>query len=239
MISILKQEFNAFFSSAVGYLVIGLFLIANGLFLWVLKTDFNILNAGFADLNAFFDLTPWVFIFIIPAITMRSFVDEYNNGTMEILKTKPITNFQIVLGKFLGSGLIVLMTLLPTLIYAISIYLLSYPAGNIDVGSIVGSYLGLIFLGFVFASIGIFASSISKSQVVAFLIGVSLCFILYNGIGLVLETLGSSNSGLESLDLSSHYENIAKGVLDSRDVIYFLSIIVLLSGPTKIIVDER
>jgi ABC-2 type transport system permease protein len=170
---------------------------------------------------------------------MRSFVDEYNNGTMEILKTKPITNFQIVLGKFLGSGLIVLMTLLPTLIYAISIYLLSYPAGNIDVGSIVGSYLGLIFLGFVFASIGIFASSISKSQVVAFLIGVSLCFILYNGIGLVLETLGSSNSGLESLDLSSHYENIAKGVLDSRDVIYFLSIIVLLSGLTKIIVDER
>ena len=239
MISILKKEFNAFFSSAVGYLVIGLFLIANGLFLWVLKTDFNILNAGFADLNAFFDLTPWVFIFIIPAITMRSFVDEYNNGTMEILKTKPITNFQIVLGKFLGSGLIVLMTLLPTLIYAISIYLLSYPAGNIDVGSIVGSYLGLIFLGFVFASIGIFASSISKSQVVAFLIGVSLCFILYNGIGLVLETLGSSNSGLESLDLSSHYKNIAKGVLDSRDVIYFLSIIVLLSGLTKIIVDER
>lgn len=239
MISILKKEFNAFFSSAVGYLVIGLFLIANGLFLWVLKTDFNILNAGFADLNAFFDLTPWVFIFIIPAITMRSFVDEYNNGTMEILKTKPITNFQIVLGKFLGSGLIVLMTLLPTLIYAISIYLLSYPAGNIDVGSIVGSYLGLIFLGFVFASIGIFASSISKSQVVAFLIGVSLCFILYNGIGLVLETLGSSNSGLESLDLSSHYENIAKGVLDSRDVIYFLSIIVLLSVLTKIIVDER
>ena len=239
MISILKKEFNAFFSSAVGYLVIGLFLIANGLFLWVLKTDFNILNAGFADLNAFFDLTPWVFIFIIPAITMRSFVDEYNNGTMEILKTKPITNFQIVLGKFLGSGLIVLMTLLPTLIYAISIYLLSYPAGNIDVGSIVGSYLGLIFLGFVFASIGIFASSISKSQVVAFLIGVSLCFILYNGIGLVLETLGSSNSGLESLDLSSHYKNIAKGVLDSRDVIYFLSIIVLFSGLTKIIVDER
>ncbi|MGC6284907.1 MAG: gliding motility-associated ABC transporter permease subunit GldF [Polaribacter sp.] len=239
MISILKKELNAFFSSAVGYLVIGLFLIANGLFLWVLKTDFNILNAGFADLNAFFDLTPWVFIFIIPAITMRSFVDEYTNGTMEILKTKPITNLQIVLGKFLGSGLIVLMTLLPTLIYAISIYLLSYPSGNIDMGSIVGSYLGLIFLGFVFASIGIFASSISKSQVVAFLIGVSLCFILYNGIGLVLETLGSSNSDLESLDLSSHYKNIAKGVLDSRDVIYFLSIIVLFSGLTKIIVDER
>lgn len=239
MISILKKELNAFFSSAVGYLVIGLFLIANGLFLWVLKTDFNILNAGFADLNAFFDLTPWVFIFIIPAITMRSFVDEYTNGTMEILKTKPITNLQIVLGKFLGSGLIVLMTLLPTLIYAISIYLLSYPSGNIDMGSIVGSYLGLIFLGFVFVSIGIFASSISKSQVVAFLIGVSLCFILYNGIGLVLETLGSSNSDLESLDLSSHYKNIAKGVLDSRDVIYFLSIIVLFSGLTKIIVDER
>ena len=239
MISILKKEFNAFFSSAVGYLVIGLFLIANGLFLWVLKTDFNILNAGFADLNSFFDLTPWVFIFIIPAITMRSFVDEYNNGTMEILKTKPITNFQIVIGKFFGSGLIVLMTLLPTLIYAISIYLLSYPAGNIDMGSIVGSYLGLIFLGFVFASIGIFASSISKSQVVAFLIGVSLCFILYNGIGLVLETLGSSNSDLESLDLSNHYKNIAKGVLDSRDVIYFLSIILLFLGLTKTVVDER
>lgn len=211
MISILKKEFNAFFSSAVGYLVIGLFLIANGLFLWVLKTDYNILNAGFADLNAFFDLTPWVFIFIIPAITMRSFVDEYNNGTIEILKTKPITNVQIVLGKFLGSGIIVVMTLLPTLIYAISIYILSYPAGNIDIGSIVGSYLGLIFLGFVFASIGIFASSISKSQVVAFLIGVSLCFILYNGVGLVLETAGSSNSDLESLDISNHYKNIAKG----------------------------
>ena len=238
MISILKKEFNAFFSSAVGYLVIGFFLIANGLFLWVLKTDYNILNAGFADLNAFFDLTPWVFIFIIPAITMRSFVDEYNNGTIEILKTKPITNVQIVLGKFLGSGIIVVMTLLPTLIYAISIYILSYPAGNIDIGSIVGSYLGLIFLGFVFASIGIFASSISKSQVVAFLIGVSLCFILYNGVGLVLETAGSSNSDLESLDISNHYKNIAKGILDSRDVIYFLSISILFLGLTKIVIGR-
>lgn len=239
MISILKKEFNAFFSSAVGYLVIGLFLIANGLFLWVLKTDFNILNAGFADLKPYFDITPLVFILIIPAITMRSFVDEYTSGTMEILKTKPLTTLQIVLGKFLGSGVIVLMTLLPTLMYGISIYSLSYPTGNMDMGSMIGSYLGLVFIGFVFTSIGIFASSISKSQVVAFLIGVLCCFFFYGGINLILETIGSSNDFFEYMDLSNHYKNIAKGVLDSRDLVYFLTIIILFLGLTNMVVDEK
>ena len=143
MISILKKELLTFFASAIGYLVIGLFLLANGLLLWIFKSDYNILNTGFADLNSFFDISPWLFFFIIPAVTMRSFVDEKAAGTLEILKSKPLTNWQILLGKYLGSFVLIVLALLPTIIYIYSINSLSNPVGNIDLGPILGAYLGL------------------------------------------------------------------------------------------------
>jgi ABC-2 type transport system permease protein len=145
MFAILKKEFNSFFASPIAYLVIGVFLLMNGLFLWVFKDDFNILNAGFADVTAFFYLAPWFFLFLIPAITMKSFADEYKSGTIELLKTKPLSNWQIVLGKFLASLLLVVMALLPTLTYVYSIYQLGNPLGNIDLGSTIGGYMGLLF----------------------------------------------------------------------------------------------
>ena len=175
----IKKELHTFFTSPIGYLVVGIFIIMNGLFLFVFKTDFNILNAGFADLNSFFYLTPWVFIFLIPAITMRSFSDEIHTGTIEILKTKPISNWQITLGKYLGALILICITLIPTLIYVYSIYKLGNPIGNLDFASILGSYIGLLFLASAFVAIGLFTSTLAKNQIVAFLTAVFLSFLIY------------------------------------------------------------
>ena len=172
MTAILKKEFNSFFSSPIAYLVIGVFLLINGLFLWVFKDDFNILNAGFADLNPFFFLAPWVFLFLIPAITMKSFADEFNSGTIELLKTKPISDWQIVLGKFTAALFLVIVALIPTLTYVYTVYSLGNPTGNIDFGSTIGSYLGLLFLASTYTAIGLFTSTLSKNQIVAFILGV-------------------------------------------------------------------
>ena len=155
MIAILKKEFNSFFASPIAYLVIGVFLLINGLFLFIFKDDFNILNAGFADLNPFFYLTPWVFIFLIPAITMKSFADEFSNGTIELLKTKPISNWQIVLGKFWAALLLVVIALLSTITYVYTVYQLANPIGNIDFGATIGSYIGLFFLAATYTAIGL------------------------------------------------------------------------------------
>ena len=179
MFAILKKEINSFFASPIAYLVIGVFLLINGLFLWVFKDDFNILNAGFADLNSFFFLAPWVFLFLIPAITMKSFADEFSDGTIELLKTKPISDWKIVLGKFWASLLLVFVALLPTLTYAYTIYQLANPIGDIDFGSAIGSYIGLLFLAATYTSIGLFTSTLSKNQIVAFILGVMITFFLF------------------------------------------------------------
>jgi len=181
MFAILKKEFNSFFASPIAYLVIGVFLLINGLFLWIFKDDFNILNAGFADLNSFFFLAPWVFLFLIPAITMKSFADEFSNGTIELLKTKPISDWKIVFGKFWASLFLVFVALLPTLTYAYTIYQLANPIGDIDFGSIIGSYIGLLFLAATYTSIGLFTSTLSKNQIVAFILGVMITFFLFYG----------------------------------------------------------
>ncbi|MEN8965674.1 MAG: ABC transporter permease subunit, partial [Polaribacter sp.] len=188
MIPILKKEFNSFFASTIAYLVVGVFLLINGLFLWIFKSDFNILNAGFADLNAFFYLSPWLFLFLIPAITMKSFADEFNNGTIELLKTKPISSWQIVLGKFTAALLLVLTALIPTLIYVYTIYQLSNTTGNIDFGSTFGSYLGLLFLAATYISIGLFTSTLSKNQIVAFILGVLITFFLFFGFDAIANS---------------------------------------------------
>ncbi|WP_271406845.1 gliding motility-associated ABC transporter permease subunit GldF [Tenacibaculum soleae] len=221
MYAILKKEFNSFFTSPIAYLVIGVFLIVNGLFLWVFKDNFNILNAGFADLSSFFYLTPWMFLFLIPAITMKSFADEFNSGTIEILKTKPVTDWQIILGKFTASLLLVCVALIPTLVYIYTIYSLGNPVGNLDIGSTIGSYLGLLFLTATYTAIGLFTSTLSKNQIVAFILSVFITFIFFYGFDAVSSTLGNS---IQQLGINEHFKSISRGVIDTRDVIYFISV---------------
>lgn len=220
MFAILKKEVNSFFSSPIAYLVIGVFLLVNGLFLWVFKDNFNILNAGFADLNSFFYLSPWLFLFLIPAITMKSFADELNSGTLEILKTKPLTDWEIVLGKFIASLLLVCIALTPTLTYVYTVYLLGNPVGNIDMGSTTGSYLGLLFLAATYTSIGLFTSTLSKNQIVAFILSMSITFILFYGF----EYLGTSIQFTQQFGINEHFKSISRGVIDTRDIIYFCSV---------------
>lgn len=222
MFAILKKEFHSFFASPVGYLVIGLFLVLNALFLWVFDNDFNLFDYGFADLTPFFQLVPWIFIFLIPAVTMRSFSDELRLGTLELLLTRPITTLELVLGKFLGALVLLLLALLPTLVYVYAIDQLGNPQGNYDLGILAGSYLGLLFLAMAYCAIGVFASTLSENQIVAFLIAVFISFLFYYGFNGIAETLNIDF--LRSLSLQRHFESIGRGVLDSRDLIYFLSV---------------
>lgn len=224
MIAILKKEFNSFFSSPVAYLVIGVFLLMNGLFLWVFKENFNILNAGFADLDSFFYLTPWLFLFLIPAITMKSFADEYNVGTLEILKTKPLSDWDIILGKFLAATLLVCIALLPTLTYVYTIYDLSNPYGAIDGGSIIGSYIGILFLATTYTAVGLFTSTLSRNQIVAFILGIFMSFILFYGFDALASLIGNTGYYLKQFGFNEHLKSISRGVIDTRDIIYFTSV---------------
>ena len=239
MLAILKKELNSFFSTPIGYLVIAVFLLANGLFLWVFNGDFNILNAGFADLNSFFFLAPWIFIFLIPAITMRTFSDEYNSGTIEILKTKPVSDWQIIFGKYFASFLLILLALIPTLIYVYSIYKLGNPEGNLDVGSMLGSYTGLLLLAGTYTAIGLFSSTFSNNQIVAFIIAVCLSFILFYGFEAASTLFGNSAYSIQQLGINEHYKSISRGVIDTRDIIYFLSIISAFLVFTKIRLERE
>jgi len=232
MISILKKELNSFFSSPIAYLVIAVYLVINGLFLWVFENSFNILHAGFADLNSYFFLAPWIFVFLIPAITMRSFSDEFKLGTIELLKTKPITDWQIVLGKYLGALLLIILSLIPTLIYLFSIIMLGNPVGNVDLGPIIGSYFGLLFLASSYAAIGMFTSIISQNQIVSFLIAIVISLFMYYGFE-ALADLGISEI-LRSFGMLAHFESISRGVIDTRDIIYFISITVIFLFITKL-----
>ena len=234
MIAILRKELNLFFASPIGYLVISVFLIVNGLFLWVFKGDFNILNAGFADLNSFFFVTPWFFIFLIPAITMRSFSDEIKYGTIEILKTKPISSWEIVLGKYFGSLILIILAIIPTITYVYTVNMLGNPTGNLDFGSTLGSYFGLLFLAGAFTSIGLFSSALSSNQIVSFIIGGILCFILFYGFDAMAELISFDNFQLDNLGLNAHFKSISRGVIDSNDIIYFISVSYLFLYLTKL-----
>jgi len=225
MIAILKKEINSFFSSPIGYLVIGVFLIINGLFLFVFSGEYNILDNGLANLRAFFQLAPWVFMFLIPAVTMRSFSDEMKQGTLELLLTKPLSLLQIVMGKFLGAFILIILAILPTLLYVYTIYQLGNPQGNLDLGLIAGSYFGLLFLVMAYTSIGIFTSTLSNNQIVAFILAVIISLLLYYGLdGLADLNLLSGILNFEALGMASHFKSMSRGVLDSRDLIYFLSV---------------
>lgn len=237
MIAILRKELTTFFASPIGYLVILVFLLTNGLFLWVFKGDFNILNAGFADLNSFFYIAPWFFIFLIPAITMRSFSDEIKLGTIEILKTKPITNWQIVLGKYLGSFILIILALIPTLTYVYTINQLGNPIGNLDFGSILGSYFGLLFMASAFTAIGLFTSTFSNNQIVAFIIGITLSFFMFYGFEAISDLNTAFKTQIEGFGMHSHFESISRGVVDTSDVLYFLSVTYFFLYLTKLQID--
>lgn len=227
MYALLKKEIASFFASPIGYLVIALFLVVTSLFLWVFEGDFNIPNSGFADLAPFFQIAPWIFVFLIPAITMRSFSDEKKAGTLELLLTKPITRLQLVLGKYTGALLLLVLALIPTLIYVLVIFQLGNPVGNLDVGVTIGSYLGLLLLAASFTAIGTYTSSRTDNQIIAFILAVFLCFFLHFGLDAFarLDFLGAAAGLVSDLSIQAHYDSISRGVIDTRDVIYFLSII--------------
>lgn len=235
MFAVLKKEINSFFASPIGYLVIGLFLVINGLFLWVFKGEYNILDSGFASLEPFFTLAPWIFLFLIPAITMKSFSEEIKQGTLELLLTKPLTTIQLVLGKYLGAVSLIILALLPTLLYVLAIYYLGQTEGNFDSGVLIGSYFGLIFLGACYAAIGVFASILSPNQIVSFIVAVFLCFIAYFAFEALanLNLFGNGAFGIEDLGLNAHYESISRGIIDTRDVVYFLSFILFFLALTN------
>ena len=230
MKSIVLREIKSFFGSPVGYLVIAIFLILNGLFLWVFEGEYNILNTGFADLTPFFTLSPWILIFLIPAVTMRSFSDEKKQGTLELLLTKPLSIWQIVNGKFLGAVLLITMAIIPTFIYVAVISNLGMPEGNIDMGSTMGSYFGLLFLIAAYSAIGIFTSTLSENQIVAFIVAVFVCFFFYFGFEGLSAIVPNFSSKIAALGMQDHFKSMSRGVLDTRDIIYFSSItIVFLS----------
>ncbi len=221
MYSILKKEITSYLSSLVAYVTIGVFLLVLGLFLWVFP-DSSILDYGYAGLDSLFSTAPYLFMFLIPAITMRSLAEERREGTFELLLTRPLTDWQIVLGKFFACVLLVLFALIPTLVYYYSVWVLGNPQGNIDTGAVIGSYIGLFLLGAGFAAIGLFASSVSKNQIIAFTIAVFLSFFFYSGFDSLSTLLSLQNLGLQHLGITEHYQSVSRGVLDTRDLAYFV-----------------
>jgi ABC-2 type transport system permease protein len=221
VLSILRKELISYLSSLVAYVTIGAFLVVLGLFLWVFPAS-SILEYGYAGLDSLFSTAPYLFMFLVPAITMRSLAEERREGTFELLLTRPLTDWQIVLGKYFASLVLILFALLPTLVYYYSVYVLGNPQGNIDTGAVIGSYIGLFLLGACFAAIGLFASSITKNQVIAFVIAVFLCFFFYSGFDSLSQILSLQNLTLENLGITEHYESVSRGVLDTRDLAYFI-----------------
>ena len=241
MFTLFKKELASFFSSLIGYLTIIVFLILTGLMLWVFKSDFNILDYGFAGMDGLFVIGPFLYLFLIPAITMRMFAEEKKNGTMELLLTKPLSEMKLIWAKFLAGFVLVFISLLPTLVCYFSVVALGDPVGNIDTGSVVGSYIGMLLLGAAFVAIGLFASSITNNQIVAFILAALMSAFMHLGFEAIFRMgfLGDADLFVRSLGMSYHYESISRGVIDSRDVIYFASVIALFMMATRIVLQSR
>ena len=225
MLAILNKELRSYFASPIAYLVIGLFLVLSGLFLWVFKGAYNVFDNGFSDLSSFFLLAPWLFLFIIPAIGMKSFAEERKLGTLELLFIKPTSTLAIVMGKFLGIFLLLLFALTPTLLYVYSIGELGITTANYDLGIVIGSYFGLLFLVASYCAISIFCSSITENQVVAFILAVVICLFFYYGFQGISTLFPNQNVlWIVNLGMQAHFNNVAKGIIDTKDLIYFCSI---------------
>jgi len=242
MLALIRKEVNGFFNSLIGYIVITVFLLTISLFLWVFPdSEFNILEGGYATLDSLFIITPWVYMFLIPAITMRLFAEEKKSGTLELLLTKPLSELQIVIAKFLAGVVIVFFSLLPTIIYYITVWKLGVIEGNLDTGATWGSYIGLLLLGAVFVSIGVFASSLTDNQVVSFIIALFLCLFCYIGFEKIsgIAFLGKASSFVYNIGINAHYVYMSRGVIDTRDLIYYFSAIALFIVLTRTVVESR
>ncbi|MBS7566403.1 gliding motility-associated ABC transporter substrate-binding protein GldG [Mucilaginibacter sp. Bleaf8] len=238
MLSILKKEISSYLSSLVAYVTIGVFLLVLGLFLWVFPES-SILEYGYASLESLFSTAPYLFIFLIPAVTMRSLAEERREGTFELLVTRPLTDWQIVLGKYLACVVLVLFALLPTLLYVYSVSVLGTPQGNLDTGAVTGSYIGLFLLGAAFVAIGLFASSVSKNQIIAFTIAVFICYFFYSGFDSISQLLSLQNWDVQELGIARHYESVSRGVLDTRDLVYFIILSGLFLGLTLLVITRQ
>lgn len=241
MLALYLKEIRSFLSSVIGYIFIAIFLILNSLFLWVISSDTNILEGEQADLIPFFYISPYIFLILIPAITMRSFSEEKRTGTIELLFTKPLSDNAIILAKYLAGVTLVFISLVPTLVYYYTVHRLGNPVGIMDDGATIGSYFGLMFIGACFVAFGIFASSITSSQIIAFIISVFLCWFLYDGLNMLgsFQLMGDMDYVIKKFGMFDHYEAIKKGVVDTRDLIYFLSLILVFMAATKLVVQSR
>lgn len=239
MRALIFKEVRGFAASLIGAITITVFLLLTGLFLWVFPQ--NILEMGYADLGPLFSIAPWVFLFLLPAVTMRSFSEERRTGTIELLLTKPLTEMQVVLGKYAAAIALLLLALVPTLVYYVSISELAMPKGNVDSGATWGSYIGLLMLGGCFAAIGLFASSITENQIVAFLTAVFLCFFLFTGFDFIAsyEAFGALEGPLKAVGIQDHYRSISRGVVDLRDMLYFLGVIAIFLLFTRTALQSR
>ena len=241
MRSIFIKEINSFFSSIVGYVALLVFLVACGLFLWVIP-EYSMLNYGYAAMDRFFEIAPWLLLLLVPVVTMRSFSDEFRSGTIEWLSTKPVTDIEIILGKYFATLALIVFALLPTLIYVYTIATLALPDNTPDAGAIIGSYIGLIFLAATFAAVGVFCSSLTGNQIVAVLVSLLSCYLLYTGFE-HLSRLPAMAEGfdyyLSMIGMEFHYNSISRGLIDSRDVIYFVSIIILFIALTRFSLSSK
>lgn len=241
MYSILKKELSSFFGNATGYIVIGIFLLLTGLFLWVIPGSFNIPNAGYANVDGLFYIVPWLFLFLCPAVTMRLFAEEKQTGTWELLVTKPISKWSIVLAKFFAGWILVLLALLPTIIYYLSVSYIAEPLGNVDSGAFWGSFIGLIFLSGIFVAIGTFSSSATNNQIVSFVLAVVISFFMFYGFDLAGSFFKSGNiiQLIENMGINSHYKSMSRGVIDSRDLSYFMFISLIFLFATQLKIKKQ
>ncbi len=246
MYSLFVREITSYFSSLTGYVVILLFLSFNGLVLWVFNTQIfdvylNIPEVGYATLDSFFILAPWVFLFLIPAITMRMFAEEKKSRTIELLLTRPLTDMQIILAKYLSALVIVILSIIPTFIYFYSVSRLGSPPGNLDTGATWGSYFGLLFLAGIYTAIGIFFSSLTENQIISFLFALLVSVIFYKGFDYIssLEVFHGLSGTIMKFGIVEHYRSVSRGVIDTRDILYYLSVIFIFLLLTKIVLQSR
>jgi len=241
MFAIFKKEINGFFSSLTGYIVIIVFLLFNSLFMWVFPGEWNILDSGYAGLDTLFFVSPWVFMFLVPAVTMRMIAEEKRAGTIELIYSRPITERELIYGKYFASVCLVLLALLPGVIYYYSVYSLGDTPGNLDKGGTLGSFIGLFFLASVYASAGIFASSISDNQVIAFILAVIICFFLFMGFDSIayLPGLKKLDEFVIRLGINEHYKSISRGVVDIKDIVYFIAVILFFNEATRFYLMSR
>jgi ABC-2 type transport system permease protein len=240
MWSIFNKELNAFLNTLIAPIVLVVFLTGTGLFFWVFPES-NVLDYGFAEMDTLFATAPYIYLFLIPAITMRTFAEEKKSGTLELLLTKPISDMQIILAKYFSSLVLVVLALLPTLLYYYSIYQLGDPKGNLDTPGIIGSYIGLFLLGAVFNSIGLFCSSLTENQIIAFIFSVFLCFLIFTGFTSLasINVWGALSPIIIKFGIEYHYQSLSKGLIDFRDLFYFFSVILLMLLATKLVLGSR